>query len=141
MPGRADRDPARQHGRRGAIMTTRLAEIAPRLRCLLLMLSSDRDGEVVAAARAIGRTLQSAGSDWHDLAQALCPPAPIVRGRDNDERHWRDLVAFCTARISRLSGREREFLRSITRWRGDTLTERQSAWLTAIFERVRREAA
>jgi hypothetical protein len=121
-------------------MTTRLVEIAPRLRCLLLMLSSDRDGEVVASARAIDRVLRSNSLDWHDLAQAVCPSAPTVRC-GNDERDWRDIVAFCTSRLSCLSGREREFLRSIARWRGRELTERQAAWLTAIFERIRREAA
>jgi hypothetical protein len=122
-------------------MTARLAEISPRLRCLLLMLSSDRDGEVVAAARAIDRVLQSNKLDWHDLVKAICLPAPAVHHRNDGEwRDWRDLLAFCTSHMKRLSSREREFLRSIARWRGD-LTEKQAAWLTAIFERVRREAA
>jgi hypothetical protein len=49
-------------------MTVRLDQIAPRLKKLLLMLSSDRDGEVVNAARLIGSTLQNAGRSWHDLA-------------------------------------------------------------------------
>lgn len=38
---------------------------------LLPMLSSDQDGEVVAAARAIGRALKAAKADWHDLAKAI----------------------------------------------------------------------
>jgi len=50
---------------------TALAPIAPRLRKLLLMLSSSAPGEVVAAAGAIGRTLKDAGADWHDLAGGL----------------------------------------------------------------------
>jgi hypothetical protein len=45
--------------------------VAPKLAKLLPMLSTSHDGEVVAAARAIGRTLQSAGLDWHSLAAAL----------------------------------------------------------------------
>ena len=32
------------------------------------MLSSDKAGEVVAAAAAIERTLKAAACDWHDLA-------------------------------------------------------------------------
>ena len=35
---------------------------------LIRMLSSSNDGEVVAAARALMRTLESEGSDIHDLA-------------------------------------------------------------------------
>lgn len=50
---------------------TSLAPVSAKLEKLIPMLSSDRDGEVVAAVRAIGRTLQSAGADWHDLAKAV----------------------------------------------------------------------
>ena len=46
-------------------------ELADRLGKLLLMLSSDRAGEVAAAAAAITRTLASAGADWHRLADAI----------------------------------------------------------------------
>lgn len=48
-----------------------LAKIIP-------LLSSDRPGEVTAAAAAIGRVLQQGGKDWHWLAQLLSggnPPA------------------------------------------------------------------
>lgn len=44
---------------------------AGRLRKLLLMLSSDQPGEVVAAAALIGHALHSAGGTWHDLAERL----------------------------------------------------------------------
>lgn len=47
--------------------------ILPRLAKLLPLLASDQDGEVIATARAIGRTLASAGSDFHALAAALEP--------------------------------------------------------------------
>lgn len=36
-----------------------------------LLLSSQNDGEVVAAARAIGRKLKAEGKDWHWLADQL----------------------------------------------------------------------
>ncbi len=42
---------------------------------LLPMLSSPVPGEVVATAAAIGRTLNRAGMDWHDLAKRLIVPA------------------------------------------------------------------
>ena len=53
-------------------MTTALAfNVRDRLAKLLPLLSSDKDGEVVAAARAISRTLTAAGSDWHGLVAAM----------------------------------------------------------------------
>jgi hypothetical protein len=43
-------------------------------------------GEVVATARAIGRTLESHGLDWHDLAAAVCGKAQSRQScRMNDE--------------------------------------------------------
>jgi hypothetical protein len=52
---------------------------AERLEKLLLMLSSDQPGEVVAAAQAIGRSLKADGSDWHDLASRLRNPEPRLK--------------------------------------------------------------
>jgi hypothetical protein len=46
-------------------------QTAERLGKFLRLLSSDRDGEVVAAARAIIRTLHGAGMDVHALADAV----------------------------------------------------------------------
>lgn len=56
-----------------------LAPIAPRVKQLVLMLSSDQDGEVISAARALGRTLRAAGSDWHELADSLVSISPAQR--------------------------------------------------------------
>lgn len=53
------------------MVTTRISEIAPKLEKLVLMLSSDQAGEVVAAAAAIKRALRTAGADWYDLARGL----------------------------------------------------------------------
>ena len=55
-----------------------LAPIAPRLSKLLPLLGSDKDGEVVATARAIGRTLSSAGLDFHALAAVVERPPVVV---------------------------------------------------------------
>jgi hypothetical protein len=44
---------------------------AEKLEKLIKMLSSDKDGEVVAAARAIQRTLNGSGSDVHELAARI----------------------------------------------------------------------
>jgi hypothetical protein len=120
-------------------MSPALAPIAPRLGQLMLLLSSNHDGEVVAAARAIGRTLKSHRLDWHDLAEALCPPLVPV-GRPINDRDWRDLLAFCATRMHRLSSRECDFLRLIARRRSD-LTPRQRDWLEIIAEKLRGVAA
>ncbi|MGQ3211606.1 hypothetical protein [Shinella sp.] len=49
-----------------------------RLRKLLLLLSSDKAGEVLAAAGAIRRTLEHAGCSFHELGAAL-GLAPEIR--------------------------------------------------------------
>jgi hypothetical protein len=113
---------------------TALAPIGPQIGKLVLMLSSNHDGEVVAAARAIDRVLKSSRLDWHDLVDAICLPLPAVQ--PCDDRDWKDLLAFCASRMSHLNGRERGFLRSIARWRGD-LTEKQRDWLESIAEKLR----
>jgi hypothetical protein len=125
-------------------VTARLDQIAPRLKKLLLMLSSDREGEVVNAARLIGSTLQDAGHDWHDLAGALTELAVQPQRdsharehRDSDSVGWREQRAFCLEHVCRLRDREREFIDSLGRWRGP-LTEKQASWLSAIYQRIRR---
>ena len=123
--------------------TSRLSPHAPRLEKLLLMLSTDRDGEVLSAARAIGRTLQTAGSDWHDLAGSLIAPAPnsqTKNARDDSNNNWRAMRTFCDKHSNFLSSREKEFIADIKHWRG-ALTHKQHHWLVAIFERVQRRAA
>lgn len=117
-------------------MTPRLG-----LKSLLLMLSSDRDGEVVAAARAVGRALKSAGADWHDLAGLLVPgrqtnKAHSRNGNSDEHADWRAMREFCLQSDNQLRPREREFISSIGEWRGD-LTEKQSAWLAAIYQRLK----
>ncbi|NEU13556.1 hypothetical protein G3T14_15660 [Methylobacterium sp. BTF04] len=57
--------------------------ILPKLAKLLPLLASDNDGEVVATARAIQRTLSAAGSDFHALAKALTEDTPTVVAHRN----------------------------------------------------------
>jgi hypothetical protein len=49
--------------------------LARRLGKAVALLGSDQDGEVLAAARAIGRTLDAAGMDWHGLAALVATEA------------------------------------------------------------------
>jgi hypothetical protein len=111
---------------------------AKRLTKLLLMLSSDRDGEVVAAAKAIGRALQATGKDWHDLARRLSVPVKARISEQAPPRHdknWRAMHEHCIQHDDRLRPREREFIDSLGSWRGD-LTEKQRSWLVAIYQRL-----
>ena len=59
---------------------------------LLPLLSSDQDGEVVAAARAVCRTLQAAGLDIHDLARAAVS-TPRPRAKRKSAPSWQAPVA------------------------------------------------
>jgi hypothetical protein len=122
---------------------------AERLTKLLLMLSSDRDGEVVAAVRAIDRTLKDAGADWHDFAARLLVSAKARsshratrarRTETNTDGNWHEMREFCLRHSVLLRSRELEFVTGLGGWRGD-LTEKQLAWLSAIHEGLRRHAA
>ncbi len=49
-----------------------------RIGALLRMLGSDHDGEALAAARALRRTLGGVGLDLNDLGDAISRPAMVV---------------------------------------------------------------
>ncbi|QNQ40597.1 hypothetical protein [Brucella intermedia] len=61
---------------------TKLGKLIPRL-------ASDHDGEVVATARAIVRSLNSAGADLHDVVAAIDKP-PVERVVFKDRVIYRD---------------------------------------------------
>lgn len=125
-----------------------MREIDPaRLTKLMLMLSSDHDGEVVAAARAVGKCLRDAGNDWHWFAARLRDVQPKPQQReersdafvtDEDRRLISELCALKVELNSRaarfvsqmfdhlqvygsetfISARQREYLRSLYHQRG-----------------------
>ena len=78
-----------------------LAPIAPKLAKLILLLSSDKDGEVVATARAIERTLQAEGmrssrASFRDLVETIIQrdlPAEQFRALKIAEESERELIA------------------------------------------------
>jgi hypothetical protein len=120
-------------------MISDLASVAPRIGQLVRLLASDRDGEVVAAARALARTLKSVGADFHTLADlverpslgALELPAPRPESAGPaDAAAWLRRYHW-----SRLNEKEQGFILQMMRWRGAP-TERQSAWLGALVERM-----
>jgi hypothetical protein len=113
--------------------STALAPIVPRLKKLLLLLSSSHDGEVVGAARAIGRALERAGSDWHEFADS------ISLRHDAQGRHlppdWLDMARACRDQAHRLTPREFAFVNDMVLWRGHP-TEKQFSWLSAIYRKL-----
>jgi hypothetical protein len=123
-----------------------LVEITPRLKKLILMLSSGADGEIVNAARLINTTLRDAGADWHDLVAGLLAPAKAATksARDkrdkNDRDDWHMQREFCLQHPHLLRPREHEFLVSLGSWR-NRLTGKQSDWLSAIYERLQHATA
>jgi hypothetical protein len=109
---------------------------------LVRLLSSDKDGEVLAAASAIKRTLAAAGSDIHALADALCRPQPKEPPRrpwHEDGNDWHSKACECQAHSEQFSEREQEFIDSMVGWTAfREPTEKQQAWLLSIFRRIRR---
>lgn len=87
-------------GHRLGLMERLRNTITPLLGKLLPLLGSNYDGEVVAAAGAIGRVLQRAGHSWHDLTNCsagLFARADAVRVDSRHqkcpERFWRQIGA------------------------------------------------
>jgi hypothetical protein len=121
-----------------------LAPVGPKLSKLLALLSSDHDGEVIAAARAIGRTLGNAGLSFHDLAAALTGSA---RGEQVAHPSWAELsrserldVLDKLLASNVLSGWERAFCKKTYAWLhlrpGSQLSVKQRAVVDELIAEV-----
>jgi hypothetical protein len=132
-------------------------------KCIRL-LASDRDGEALAAVRALGRALKANGADFHAFAQefvetsstaapSTAPPAPPAQRRrpagvSRDDRFsdgspisWSVIVGACASKLASalFTAEEREFIASMEGWCGEP-TEQQAARLSTLFKRVWRAA-
>ena len=87
------------------------------------MTGSDHDGEVLNAARLADRFVRQLGLTWFDVIFV----SPL----------WQQMAKFCRERMPALSSREADFINTISRQRRMP-TDKQLAWLTAIYERIRR---
>ena len=112
-----------------------LAVVAPRIGQLIRLLASNSDGEVVAAARALGRTLASAGEDFHTLADIIERSAPATTLHALDHR---SIARWLLDSGARLSAKESSFLYSMSTRFGSP-SERQETWLRDLYERVSAE--
>lgn len=116
--------------------------LARRLGKAVALLGSPADGEVIAAARAIGRTLETAGMDWHGLAalvaaEAARQAAPAFTFATTGPRAARKLMAHLArqpgvtapdrARLERL--RERLLTARLRK----PLAADEIAWLDALW--------
>jgi hypothetical protein len=143
-------------------MNPRRTPLEQKLGTFIRMLASERDGEVVAAARAIVRTLKAAGADIHVLAERVetangskLTDAEMrklydagydagVRAAEDKypgDLHnvdglpgWNEIALFCQRHSGRLRGNERNFINDMA---AQTVwhepTERQAKWLRSIF--------
>lgn len=101
-----------------------------KLQKLVAMLASDQDGEVINAARMIGRYLRTIGRDWNDVAAAIVlPPQAPDLPIDSD---WRSL-ALSLLSVRGLKAIERDFLHNMTR--AEAPTEKQRKWLADLYLR------
>jgi hypothetical protein len=142
-------------------MSRLLEPIAGRLGKLIRLLSSDKDGEVLAAVAAIRRTLDAEKLDLHALADgidgsgkgsqadyAIAWNAGYSAGKEAAEREaphrdqpsWHDIACECREHADELGAREQQFVHDMCRRtvRGGALTEKQAKWLRDIYVKVGR---
>jgi hypothetical protein len=122
-----------------------LTTIVPQLSKLLLLLGSNHDGEVVAAAHAIEKVLRSAGCDWHDLAKGLRLSATPSDARSdwrtqlNKHHDERSTISWCYHRRHVLFARDRRFIENVAN-QHKPFSPNQHSWLRDIAARLRSEA-
>jgi hypothetical protein len=143
-----------------------LAPIAGKLKPLIRLLSSNQDGEVLNAVRALNRLLKANGSDIHAIADSIgqangkLSEAEMRKLYDagfeagvravEDKQHgdedfhntdgtpsWHTIAVWCQRRDERLRDNEREFISSVAaRTVYREPTEKQAKWLKSIFYRL-----
>jgi hypothetical protein len=103
------------------------AKVAERLAQLCGMFGSSAAGERANAAALADRLVRQSGLSWHDVIRQ---PSP----------HWHSIAWHLRAHRHMLNAREFNFIDNITRSHRPP-TDKQLAWLEAIYSRLQREAA
>src|SRR5262245_43004686 len=122
----SNRLPRRSRKKSAGVDPTRIGQL------LRLALSSDQDGEAIAAIAALKRSLAAAGLDLHDLAGAaergLQPQQqqPPQQQRQTtwgppppDPGNWQSLAWFAHYHADHLTRTEREFVADMLLGQGD----------------------
>ena len=121
-------------------MTTALTTVAPKIAKLVPMLASDRDGEVLGAVRALGRTLKAA-----TLISTISPPRSLAPNRTTRETPvcWRDIHPVRTPGMDlemrasrRLTDWEQNFVASIYAQFDLSLGARSRRNKKAVIDRI-----
>jgi hypothetical protein len=127
---------------------------AHRVGRLIRLLGSDQPGEVVSAAAALERTLVTAGTDLHRLAdiaekrlvkqepRSLPPRRPAPPRPPADDSDVAAMVRFCAFPGNTMSERDRAFIQSLERlvWQFGSrfdVSDKQKIWLLSIYQRLR----
>jgi citrate synthase len=118
---------------------------ADRVGKLIRMLSSPNDGEVVAAARALMRTLESEGNDIHDLAARVEGGGrrEAKAATANAVPSFYDMACEIERKANGcLSEKDQTFVADMVRWcaRREP-SEKQAKWLHSIYCRIGRAYA
>ena len=106
---------------------------------LLVVLSSDQAGEVMAASAAIAKALKRDGKDIHWLAKQIGQPAPQPappRTKPSATTvwtaHWIDQIIYCGEHAERLFRKaELEFIESMT----DQYLSKPPSWQPSLRQR------
>jgi hypothetical protein len=138
---------------------------ASKLAAIVRMMSSDKDGDVLNAGRALDRTLKSVGADIHDLAEIIEHPnggnlneaemrklydagyeagVNAVESKQTGDfhnvdgtPHWHEIARFCQQNDKRLRDGERQFVSDMAaRTVWRQPTPKQEKWLRSIFFRL-----
>lgn len=123
--------------------------LARRLGKAVALLGSPQDGEVIAAVRAIGRTLETAGMDWHGFAdlvagEAARQAAPAFTFATSAPRTARKMMAHLARQASattadrvRLEAMRQRLMGAIRL----TLTADEIQWLDRLWRVVHGSAS
>ncbi|HEX9322907.1 MAG TPA: hypothetical protein VF913_12410 [Xanthobacteraceae bacterium] len=112
-------------------------DVADRVGTLVRLLGSPNDGEALGAARALGRVLEGAHLDFHDLAHGVVTAPAHTQPEDHwSGWHWRSTVEWCQARSEYLNDWEQNFVNDLARRRYSTLSEKQAACLERIRQKI-----
>jgi hypothetical protein len=109
------------------------AKVSQKLAKICGMFGSAHEGERAAAAALADRMVRELGLRWADV---VCVPlVPAEPG--HEDVSWQEALDACLEHIQELTPRDRDFIKSLARWRGEP-SEKQLVWLLDIYARVHR---